>query len=139
MQRWKLTSKPKACCSTRPILLLSVTHCAKRASTPNGKESSATRLGGSSRSLLVNWPEPGCRIDSEPSDRKSSPPKRTSSEGPSPILFGRLQEFLQNRLDRNADRVQPSNEAPRPDRASRITHHARNASRLNPVLLKRDL
>src|SRR3954463_12877716 len=64
--------------------------------------------------------------------------RRLSSEGPSPVLLGGRQEFFQNRLDRNADRVQPSHEAARPDRAGWVTHDARDAGRLDPIL-KRDL
>src|SRR5215204_6278044 len=138
MQRCRLNSKPRAWCSTKRIPRLSVTPCAKRASTPNGKESSAMRLGGSSRSRWVSWPEPQGQVaDSELSDQRSPLPKRTRSEGPSPIFFGRRQEFLQNRLDRNADRVQSPHEATRPDGAARVANHARNAGRLDPVLLKR--
>src|SRR5215212_7894019 len=65
--------------------------------------------------------------------------RRLSSEGPSPVLLGRWQEFFQNRLDRNANRVQPSHKPARTDRARWVAHNARDAGRLDPVLLKRDL
>src|SRR3954468_20137568 len=64
--------------------------------------------------------------------------RRLSSERPSPVLLGGRQEFFQNRLDRNADRVQPSHKPARPDPARWVAHNARDAGRLDPIL-KRDL
>jgi len=60
-------------------------------------------------------------------------------EGATPILFRRYQKFFQHGLYCYADRIQPPNEAARPDSAGRVPNNATNAGWLNPAFVERNL